>query len=254
MEDTNSVIEKWLAPAFKDLKEHPEIHKWIRDMAFAVYRDLSGLAPSHAEFAGVYAGKAGRCFDDNFAAVESQIKKLDENYEIACGKGCDMCCHSHITALPHEIFLIAEMLIKILDESELEALLVEIKSGAEEYEEKGFKKFALEYFRPCPFLRDNTCVIYEVRPLTCRNWISHDLSACKASFKSRNKIPVPQNAVLMHQKDVLFAGHNAALSAKGINGNLCSLLPTLSAVLEDYTGCYINWLNGEKMYGQMEDL
>lgn len=253
MEDFSTIIDKCLDPVYATLHEYQDIHNWIRNMALAVCHDLLKLDPTGAECAQVFASNGFKCFDANFKAVEGQIKTMDPDYGLACSQGCSFCCSSHITAMPHEVLFIAEALKSILTKKELKAFWGEIKKLTAGYAEKGFRNFALEYFSPCPFLKEGSCVIYDIRPLTCRNWVSQDLDACKVSFESSNKIPVPQNMVLLYQKDIVFAGHNAALSKYGIKGNRCSLLPTLEMALKDYEGSYTKWFSGELLYGQMAD-
>lgn len=253
MEEISSIIDKWLDPAFKTLKEHPDMHTWLRDMSTAVCQEMIKLNPSSSDCAKVYAARGAEFFDSNFEAVESQIRSFDPEYAHACKEGCTYCCHSHVSATPQEVFLIADVMREILEDGEMEVLRQEIKGCTEGYSEEGYKKFALDYLKPCPFLNQNICVIYDIRPLACRNWISQDVAACKASYNSGNKQPVPQNAVLMHQKDVIIAGEAAALSQFGINGSLCSMLPALDSILDDYEGSYKKWLSGELLYGQLDD-
>jgi len=37
----------------------------------------------------------------------------------------------------------------------------------------------------CPFLRDNSCSIYDVRPVACRSVFSPDASCCKAMMEAQ---------------------------------------------------------------------
>lgn len=253
MEDSSAVIDKCLEPVFTLFGDQQDIHQWFRDMAGAVCQDVLKLDPTGAECARVFAAQAAECFELNFNAVESQVKSLDPDYRTACTKGCSYCCTSHITLMPQEAFRIADMLRKSLGRKDLKGLLKEISKGSADYDEKGFRGFGEDYFRPCPFLKENHCAIYDIRPLTCRNWISQDIEACKISYESRNRISVPQNAILMIQKELVIAGQNAALSRYGIKGDICSFLPVLETILEDYEGSYEKWLSGEILRGQLED-
>ncbi|SDL46489.1 Putative zinc-or iron-chelating domain-containing protein [Maridesulfovibrio ferrireducens] len=247
-----NVINNELAHVYAMFEAHIELQKWFKDMALAVCADLKGLTPDNELFARMIADKGMRCFEANFNAVVGQISNLDPTFQVACREGCSYCCFSHITLVPQEAFNIALYLAEKLDASDFEKIVEVCVEGAEGFDSAGLHEFTMKYFRPCPFLKDNKCSIYEVRPIACRNWISHDLGPCIKSHESKDCIAVPQNAVIMIQKDLIFAGQQAFLDELGINGHIASFLPLMEQVLTDYEGTYASWLSGESLRGQME--
>lgn len=80
---------------------------------------------------------------------------------ITCKKGCSHCCYMNIDVFREEATLLAG----------------KIRSGEISYNEPEFdaqKNMSCEDFhgnpRPCIFLKNNTCSIYEHRPSTCRKY------------------------------------------------------------------------------------
>ena len=240
---------KHIQPLFEG---HPELIKFLRDMSFAVCADLNGITPEDTLFPRQLVEKGISLFEANFDAVLQQVKSLDTDFELACSSGCSYCCYSHISLMPQEAFNIALYLAQNCNEYEFTRYTEKCIQGAASLETKSLKSFVKDYFSPCPFLHENRCSIYDVRPIVCRNWISSNLKACVKSYEEQNKVVVPQNAMIMVQKDLIFTGQRAYLEKYGINGNLVSLLPLLSLVMTDFEGTYEKWLSGEVLQGQID--
>ena len=117
---------------------------------------------------------------------------------ITCGKGCSGCCQAYMQASIAECEAIVYYLYR--DEEALRAFLVNYPSWRQKLAENGdiwrecgdrwekkqkdttnetarselveSEKRYLNQRLPCPFLADNACTIYEVRPLTCAALVS----------------------------------------------------------------------------------
>ncbi len=95
-----------------------------------------------------------------------------------CKKGCSWCCHQVVYAVTHEFLYLHDHLQKnfkeeirnrILDRARENVLLTRQKSKKEE----------LQVSTPCPFLESGSCMVYGVRPMACRIYLSSSESACK---------------------------------------------------------------------------
>lgn len=248
----DEIVEKNLAPALKLFAEHPEMQNLLRDMSYAVCASLKGIEPSHRLFPKLLAEKGIELFEANFNAILAQIRILDPAFNVACAAGCSYCCSSHITLMPQEAFNIALHMARNFPEDIFEELSGLCCGIASELEKMSLAEFAGKYFRSCPLLVDDKCSIYDVRPVLARNWISTDLKACIASYESGNTITVPQNSLIMVQKELIYAGAAAYLDGFGINGQICSFIPLLAAAMTDFEGTYSRWLAGERLPGQFE--
>ncbi|TIH15669.1 YkgJ family cysteine cluster protein [Marinifilum sp. JC120] len=247
----DKIIDSGLAHVYPFFEAHPEMIKFLRDMSMAVCADCGKITPDMPQFPVLLAEKGCGLFDANFSAVQGQVESLDQGFKVACASGCSYCCSSHITLTPQEAFRIALHLAANCSEDEFVRLTEECMAAASGFAPGQLKEFAKGYFHPCPFLNDDQCSIYEVRPILCRNWISTDLDACKKSFNTKNKVTVPQNALIMVQKDLVFSGQQAYLAGFGIEGGIGSFMPMMAQILTDFEGSYAKWLSGEKLDGQM---
>lgn len=246
----DTIVNNILGHSLDLFREHPEMQKLLKDMSFAVCADLKGIDPGENLFPKLLTDKGIDFFEANFNAFLGQIQSIDPAFKIACKSGCSFCCSSHITIMPQEAFNICLHLARNYSTDAFTEIAEQCYSAAKELENTTLKKYAETYFSPCPFLIDNECSIYEVRPIVCRNWISSDVEICKQSYASKNKVTVPQNSLIMVQKDLIYAGQAAYLSEYNINGQICSFLPLLGEVMADFEGMYSRWLDGEKLEGQ----
>ena len=85
-----------------------------------------------------------------------------------CGKGCSHCCHIAVAINQAEADLIARKTgLKPVTPAN------RMMEGRERFAEA----VPLGYDNPCPFLADNQCSIYDVRPLACRMHFNLDVCA-----------------------------------------------------------------------------
>lgn len=96
-----------------------------------------------------------------------------------CESGCSLCCKviSRIELLPTEAFILAAHLQDILDKNQLDNLIEKLYINAEKLKNKDILE-AKKEFTPCPLLIDDRCSIYEVRPFTCRMFVSKSFDLC----------------------------------------------------------------------------
>ncbi|NDV25763.1 YkgJ family cysteine cluster protein [Desulfovibrio sp. JC010] len=247
----DEVIDSILANVYPLFEEHPELKKLLRDMSLAVCADSGSISPEQELFPSLLAQKGIGLFEANFNAILGQVQSLDPAFKIACGAGCSYCCSSHITVTPQEGFHIGLHLAATRSADEFTELAEQCLAIAAGLESATLEEYAKNYFQPCPFLKADKCSIYEVRPVLARNWISTDVEACRKSFDSKNKISVPQNSLIMVQKDLIYAGQAAYLAGFNIDGNICSFMPLMAQIMTDFEGTYAKWLSGEKLAGQM---
>ncbi|WP_173980631.1 YkgJ family cysteine cluster protein [Magnetospirillum sp. UT-4] len=79
----------------------------------------------------------------------------------ACRKGCGWCCHQRVGAALIEVLALARDLAGRPEA----ALIADWRPG-----------------RPCAFLKDGACAIYDVRPLKCRSLWHVDVRHCMARY------------------------------------------------------------------------
>lgn len=171
---------------------------------------LRGASPEALEFfrrerdaAGALIA-AGQAATDVAEIVNAAANRLDplvtdltRERPPACGAGCSRCCHGlKIEASPPEAVAIAEFL-RGLTPDELAATREQMREEAE-YARTLDADARWREQVPCAFLEDATgeCVIYDVRPFTCRAHTSMSLEQCEAAARDpERRTPIDKHLV-----------------------------------------------------------
>jgi Fe-S-cluster containining protein len=169
-----------------------------------------------------------------------------KHLDVACKKNCAACCTPNVTMTTLEGYLIAGHMISN-DQAELfeniQANISEnrfkpeittnrladlcMKGDDPPEEEKKYSN------KSCPLLKDNLCLIYEVRPLGCRCFMSkHDCS--KAGYAEVDPFVMTLNTLFMQ-----FVEH---IDSMGFTGNFADVLLLMAS--DENRGKYkMNTLN-----------
>jgi len=137
---------------------------------------LTDLLPTLRALSDALGGAA-------LAAAEATGEKL------SCRQKCAACCR-HLVALEETEARRLAALVEEIEEPWRSKIKARFRSALQEVEAAGllpryremekvakadFLPFALEYFArriPCPFLEDESCLIYEERPFVCRQYLA----------------------------------------------------------------------------------
>jgi len=135
-----------------------------------------------------------------------------------CKQGCTHCCKVSIHPTLVEIIGVVDYLNK-KDDVEFETLKRNIFAYNKKFEKKDpditkkqyidiDKSELLSFFTArdkisdyCPFLINNACYIYEMRPLICRYYISESSDICKANVAMPDVFKNPRYTDLQGRKD-----------------------------------------------------
>lgn len=146
------------------LNEHAELHLHVLD------KQIASLCNENAGF---------RVKRQKFIRLVEEVGMKLKPYQ-ACRDGCDACCHLPTMIYEHEAKVMAEIsgrpMQKVDFRPKIEALL-----SANNF-----------VGRPCPFLVEHNCSIYEQRPLICR--LHHSLADspeyCRPDGSGRENVPM----------------------------------------------------------------
>lgn len=123
------------------------------------------------------------CLSNIEQAIMAFNNHIPEPTDIACRKGCCYCCSFPVECPPQVVQTIAHYMRNTMSLDERKALATQM----ERYvilSENNTKRL------PCPFLDDTkSCLIYAIRPLSCRAFTSPDVQVCKQSVKDGRNIP-----------------------------------------------------------------
>ena len=106
-----------------------------------------------------------------------------ENIPVGCHMGCQWCCHQAVFATTPEMIVVADYLERRFPKEVVE----EIKERARIKEEKLSPLSPAETLQTscaCPLLRKGSCMVYPVRPMACRIYLSSDEKSCHAKFQN----------------------------------------------------------------------
>ncbi|PWD98174.1 YkgJ family cysteine cluster protein [Marinilabilia rubra] len=116
--------------------------------------------------------------------IDAFIQRCEsEKVPVDCHMGCQWCCNQAVFASTHEMVVLADYLERRFSPD----TVAEIKEKAREKEEKlsGLTpKEVLNTNLPCPLLRKGSCMIYPVRPMGCRIYLSSSEKSCQAKYHS----------------------------------------------------------------------
>jgi len=118
---------------------------------------------------------------------------------VACGRGCSSCCKMNVTI------------------SSVEADRISNATGWKPAQLTSSKNHPEEAFAgiACPFLVDNTCSIYENRPLVCRTHVAFDASSywCDPNRMHQQEMPMVRFSGLQEALGKISTGRNGAVYA-----------------------------------------
>ena len=166
------------------------------------YRDGYRIAQSYLEqeLSPVQMTEAIKAL---YAAIDELLEAFlqragDEGQPVSCKKGCAWCCHQEVFAITHEFLFLNEYVQKHMTEEEQDAVM----KRAREKVKLSMNKSVAEQLKiraACPFLDSGTCLVYKVRPMACRIYLSasepscrkeHDKPSDKRSFPGLFEFPL----------------------------------------------------------------
>lgn len=128
-------------------------------------------------------------FDESRLRHDARLAAAADANTLACKAGCSWCCHFSVDARPVEIFTIQSFIDNELSVEQRKRVSEEIAINSAllshltdiERVQRNIK---------CPFLDAGQCVIYSVRPQTCRNYHATDATGCQQSFEEPDNLDI----------------------------------------------------------------
>jgi Fe-S-cluster containining protein len=113
---------------------------------------------------------------------------------LACREGCSFCCYFRIVVNAHEVIRIIEHCNNNFSKTRIEEILFQAKVNADKL--SGIPKSKqLAVNLKCPFLLNDSCQIYSVRPAACRDFHSVEVEGCQYSFNNPEDITSPNGYI-----------------------------------------------------------
>jgi len=169
----------------------------------------------------------------------------------ACKQGCDYCCHLKVGVSIPEVLVIFNALASQTTPEGFEFLKHQVQTTAQ----KGNTledAFWLETRTPCPFLDiqgSRTCLIYALRPFSCRAYNSTDLSACQKSFEQGTPTLIPCFSLYRASTDMYATIFTRVLAEKGFSAFQVGFVKALD-ILMHHPNASEQWLNREDVFAR----
>jgi Fe-S-cluster containining protein len=114
----------------------------------------------------------------DWLSQEINKRNIPDIEKIVCKHGCAWCCYMQVGVSAPEVFAIADYLANnkstlSLDDAKIRLTSLDHKTN----NLSAISRLATQ--QPCAFLVNNSCSIYEVRPLACRGSNSIDSERCR---------------------------------------------------------------------------
>lgn len=100
----------------------------------------------------------------------------------ACRKGCSFCCNLRVALKAHEVFRITVHVASKFSKKRRDEIMKRAQLNLSILASLS-KRGQVTTNLKCPFLQDDACSIYEVRPASCRDFHSLDQAVCEHSFE-----------------------------------------------------------------------
>jgi Fe-S-cluster containining protein len=176
--------------------------------------------------------------------LSTAIEALPSKAQHACAPGCDFCCYLPVDVLAPEAFRIAAYLQRTCSPAELATLVCRL--GAQ-----GQQGFGL---RPCAFLANRQCSIYEVRPLVCRGYTSLSKERCEAyHYDAQVDLRGTKDRLAGRLAEAMEDGIIAGLQALGLDAQWYELSGAVLRALERSDGAG-RWARGEMVFEGCDQL
>jgi len=176
--------------------------------------------------------------------MSAAIDALPSKSQHACAPGCCFCCYLPVDVLAPEAFRIAAHLEQTCSPEALATLVYRL--GAQGQHDFGI--------RPCVFLANGRCSIYEVRPMVCRGYNSLSKERCEAYHHDASvDLKGTKDRVAGRLAEAIEDGVIAGLEALGLDAQWYELPSAVLRALETTDGP-ARWARGEAVFEGCDQL
>jgi Fe-S-cluster containining protein len=163
----------------------------------------------------------------------------DQGAHFDCKAGCSHCCNVRVEALEPEIFQIVHQLRQLTADA-----LQKTISTLQEYISSIQGVSVMEHHMACPFLQQNLCSIYQVRPARCRRAHSFDVDKCATPGAD-----IPESLEVSLKSEVLIKGTSLAYIDAHLPASGHELAQAVLLALTD-DSAEARWYAGEAVFGK----
>lgn len=189
---------------------------------------------------------------------EGLVEKIERqkriNLKIDCKIGCSFCCYSRVSLTPVEAVLISDFIKQNYSLKKTDALLKRATNNLRLIHGKSEEeRIHLWGKTPCIFLHEETCSIYNVRPIICRAWHSLSADQCSVAFHTSDKDAEIDTTPF---RNIIFSavrdGLSHACEAFSCETGPIELTSSIKIIL-NHPEPVETWINGEPLFHSHAD-
>jgi Fe-S-cluster containining protein len=142
----------------------------------------------------------------------------------ACKAGCSYCCYYKVEARAAEVLAVKNFVVSRFPPDRLRAVIEQAERNVAQA--KGLSHGEhLATNQRCPFLIEDRCSVYEVRPSKCRSFHAADVEGCKASYDEPTNLSIPNSFIeeIFNAANGVAEGFYAAMGSAGIDSTVYDL-------------------------------
>lgn len=149
----------------------------------AAIEDLSKVTPQEA---------IARFYRRQDAAIANAITSAPT--KPACHSGCSYCCYYKVVACAIDVVAIHHFVVSRFKPEQINAAVEQATRNVEEAKNLSHAEH-LAINQRCPFLIEQKCAIYPVRPSKCRSFHAADVEGCKLSYEHPTDLSIPNSYI-----------------------------------------------------------
>jgi len=202
-------------------------------------------------------GKSWNTLENMYSTLYEQTDLLTDSFirrcraegkRVDCHRGCSWCCHQAIFVSAGEILFLENYLLKHTDGQTVREVTGKTREKSRLTSKMNIRE-VLRHSSPCPLLQENCCVVYPVRPLACRIYLSSSEPSCRRQYRN------PQNtggfpelyAFPLRAGRMMHEGMNARLREEGIINTEWLLESMLTDILTN-PAIKPAWISGKEVF------
>lgn len=169
--------------------------------------------------------------------------------QAACKKGCAYCCHLRVGVSIPEVVVIFNGLQSLATPEGLAFLernVIQVAQKGNALDDNWWRTSRTA----CPFLDingQNHCLIYELRPFSCRAYHSTDMNDCRIGFEQKIKTQIPCFPLYRAVTDMYSTIFIQGLAQKGLFSYQVGFVKALQILFENDRAVE-QWLSGDDVF------
>jgi len=152
----------------------------------------------------------------------------------ACSNGCWYCCYYKVDLRAEEAFRIINYIRRKFSKEKLVELRRDISEKAKIMKSLTHQE-QLAINMKCPFLENNSCTIYVVRPEKCRTFHSQNVEGYRKSYEEPTNLKIPNSYItaVLNSNEAHSEGYRKAIGEQGYDNITTKLNTVLNIAMVD---------------------